>query len=207
MKNTTPIKIAVFDLNKTVYNKSSKDEFFRFIAYKKPQKLLNVFQLGIYTLVKELKLINKTAFKENFFHYLDGLEPALAERYAKEYWSIEWPNHFHPVLLERIARLREDGTLVYFITGGLELYIKPLFEHYLKVDGWIGTRTQYIHGRHRIIGQACKDEEKIRRLEQVLKPHEFDITEAYSDSEEAILKVAHRAFLIKDQNILPITPD
>lgn len=204
MENTSPVKIAVFDLNKTAYNKSSKDEFFRFIAYKKPLKLLNVFQLGIYTLVKELKLINKTTFKENFFHYLDGLEPALVDRYAKEFWSIEWPNHFHPVLLEKIARLREEGTLVYFISGGLDVYVKPLFEHYLQVDAWITTRTQYIRGRYRIIGKACKEEEKIRRLEQLVKPAEYEITEAYSDNKEAILKVARQAFLLKEGEIVPL---
>lgn len=206
MKSNDPLKIAVFDLNQTVYHKSSKDEFFRFVAYKKPHKLLNVYHLGLYSLIKELNLINKTEFKENFFHYLDGLEPALVERYAAEYWSIEWSNHFHPALLERIAQLREAGIQVYFITGALDVYAKPLFEHYLQVDGWIGTRSQYIKGRYRIIGKACKEEEKIRRLQQVVSPREFEITEAYSDKKEAILQVARQAFLVKDQKIQAITP-
>lgn len=206
MKHPDPLKIAVFDLNETVYHKSSKDEFFRFIAYRKPGKLLNVLQLGLYALLKEGKLVNKTTYKENFFHYLDGLEPALVERYAKEYWSLEWPTHFHPALLKRITDLRKAGTQVYFITGALDIYVKPLFEHFLQVDAWIATRTQYIQGRYRIIGKACKDEEKIRRLEQLVNPREYEITEAYSDKEEAILKEARKAFLIKDKNIKAINP-
>lgn len=204
MENTDKVKIAVFDLNQTVYHKSSKDDFFKFLITKKPKKLLNIFQMGLYTLFKEHKLINKTVFKENFFHYLDSLEPAKVYEYASEYWSAQWPEQFHDTLLEKIAALRQEGIQIYFITGALDVYVAPLFDLYLKPDAWLATRTHYQHGRYKIIGKACKDEEKIRRLQQYMQPKNYVIGEAYSDKEEAILKKASRAFLIKDKEIIAL---
>jgi phosphoserine phosphatase len=205
MKSTKTIKIAVFDLNQTVFNKSSKEEFFRFLVAKKPRKLLNLFQMGFYTLLKEQKLISKTDFKENFFHYLDGLEPSTLQDYAREYWSQQWPDHFNASLLAKIEELRQAGIQVYFITGALDIYVAPLFEHFLQTDGWLSTRTQYIKGRYKVIGKACKDEEKIRRLQQLLYTQPFEIIEAYSDKEEAVLQQAKKSFLVKNKEIIPVS--
>lgn len=38
MPDYKPLNVAVFDLNLTVYNKSSKEEFFRFICRKRKKK-------------------------------------------------------------------------------------------------------------------------------------------------------------------------
>lgn len=167
--------------------------------------MLNIFQMGFYTLLKEQKLVSKTEFKENFFHYLDGLEPATLQDYAREYWSNQWPDHFNSSLLAKIAELRQAGIQVYFITGTLDIYVAPLFEHFLQVDGWLATRTQYIKGRYKVIGKACKDEEKIRRLQQFLYAQPFEIIEAYSDKEEAVLQQAKKAFLVKNEEIIPLS--
>ena len=202
MSERSPEKIAVFDLNQTVYLKSSKEEFYRFICYKNNYKLLDLFQMGVYTFLRQLKLFSKTEFKENFFNYLDHLPPEMVEEYAREYWSVEYPKYFHPELLNRIAQLREQGVKIIFITGTLDVYVKPLFEHFLIPDNWIATRTQYINGSYKIIGKACKDDEKINRLNQLMSPQSYEMVEAYSDKNEDILKVAKNAFLVQKGHIL-----
>ena len=201
------LNIAVFDLNQTVYNKSSKEEFFRFICKKRKYKALHLFGMGVYTLGKELGLINKTTFKENFFHYLDHLPPQTLEAYAYEYWNEAWPHHFNQELLLRIKTLQEQGTGIYFITGTLDCYVQPLFERILKPDAWLATRTQFINGRYKVIGRACKDEEKIRRLNQLIHPRPYQIVEAYSDKKEAILGAAKNAFIVEDGAIHPFNPE
>lgn len=204
MPPSQTIKVALFDLNQTVYNKSSKDEFYKYICYKRNYKLLDLLQMGWYTLKKELNIINKTEFKENFFQYLDKLPPAQVEEYAAEYWSIEWPKHFNPALLKHISSLQQSGVKIIFITGALDLYVKPLFEHYLVPDYWIATRTQYSRQSYAIIGKACKNEEKLKRLQQMLHPQLYEIVEAYSDSKENMLEAAQQAFLLKEGKIIPI---
>lgn len=197
-------KIAVFDLNQTVYKHSSKEKFFRFICRKRKRKALHLFGMGLYTLGKELGLLSKTSFKENFFHYLDGIPPQTLEVYAREYWQEEWPQQFNQELLQRIESLRRQGTGIYFVTGTLDCYVKPLFEEILRPDAWLATRTQYINGRYKVIGRACKDEEKIRRLKQLLHPRPYKVIEAYSDKKEAVLQLAEKAFLLDKGTIRPL---
>lgn len=205
MHSSSILQVAVFDLNQTVYRKSSKEEFYKYICYRKKNKLLDLFQMGLFTLMKEAKLMNKTDYKENFFNYLDKLPPALVEEYAKEFWSVEFPKYFHQPLLERIRHLQDTGVKIIFVTGTLDVYVKPLFETILIPDYWIATRTQYIENSYKVIGRACKDEEKINRLNQLLHPQAYEIKESYSDKKEDILMVAQQPFLLKYGEIIPLS--
>lgn len=198
-----PTRIAVFDLNKTVYLKSSQEEFFKYICFRNNSKVLNIFRMGLFTGLKKLKLFNKTEFKENFFQYLNHLPPEKVAEYAYEFWSVEWPKYFNSELLDRISQLRQKGVKIIFISGGLDVYVKPLFDNFLIPDGWLATRTHYLNGSYVIIGKACKDEEKIRRLRQFLPPAHFELVEAYSDKKEAILSLASQAYLLHEGEIFP----
>ncbi|RDV14260.1 haloacid dehalogenase-like hydrolase [Pontibacter diazotrophicus] len=198
------IKVAVFDLNGTFYNKSSKDEFYKFILTKSPQRLHYYFQMLYYKALKELHQIRKTEFKENFFNYLDNLSPEQVEAYAKEFWEEEYPVNFNKELKSRFDQLKKEGVHIYCATGGLELYVKPLFEKY-AIDGFAGTRVHYENSTYKVIGEACKDDEKIKRLDAHFKGKPYRVVEAYSDSKEPILDKADKAYLIKDDKIVPYT--
>lgn len=204
MTNSSLLKIAVFDLNQTVYNKSSKEEFFHFIFHKRKPKIFHYFGMGIYSLGRKAGLLNETTFKENFFHYLDNIPPETLESYALEFWEREWPHQFNKVLTDDIESLRSKDISICFATGGLDCYVKPLFEHFLKPDIWLATRTQYVEGRYKIAGKACKGDEKIRRLNQQIHPQAYLISHAYSDQKEAILQVAENAFLIREGKPVPL---
>lgn len=198
-----PIRVAVFDLNKTVYRKSSKEEFFKFVCYKRNYKLLNLFQLAFVQLAGKLKVLNKTEFKENFFQYLNGLPPEQVKTYAKQFWEIERQDHFNEPLLEHIEQLRQQGVQIIFSTGGYDVYVGPLFEKILPVDAWMATRTHYTGDSYKIKGKALKDEEKVRRLDEHFAGKPYTIVEAFSDEEEALFKKADKAFLMKKGKPVP----
>lgn len=198
-----PVAIAVFDLNQTVYRKSSKDEFFKYICYKKNYKLLNILQIGLFYAFEKAGLVNQTRFKENFFSYLDGLPPEKVQQYARQFWQVEWEEHFNEQLLKRIHELQEQGVQIIFSTGALDVYVAPLFEHHLPVDAWMATETEYKDDSYQIKGQANKGKEKIRRLDTHFGPKGYRILEAYSDAKEAILREAEKAFLIRDGKPIP----
>jgi HAD superfamily hydrolase (TIGR01490 family) len=195
------IKIAVFDLNGTLYNKTSKDEFFKFICTKKVHKVGNIFQMTYYQLLSKFHQINQTEFKENFFNYLDNISPKQVEVYADEYWKKEFPKHFNKEIMQRLAHLKKQGIKIFCATGGLELYVKPLFKLY-KVDGMVGTVVKYVDNTYKIEGEACKSEEKLRRLGEQLHGKPYHIVEAYSDSKEDILDQADKAFLVKKGKLI-----
>ncbi|MFV8225387.1 HAD family hydrolase [Christiangramia aquimixticola] len=192
------MKVAVYDLNKTLYKKSSKDEFFKFICYKKNYKLNNLLQLGWFKTMGKLRLINKTDFKENFYNYLRNLEPETVKKYAAQFWDMELQDQFRDKMIADIKRFDEEGVKVYVITGGFEVYTKYLEEKLpVKV---LGTKTEYVDGNYKIIGKACNDQEKIRRLEEDTGG-DFQILEAYSDDDEEILHYAERGYLVEDGEV------
>lgn len=198
-----PVKVAVFDLNQTVYLKSSKEEFFKFVCYKRNYKLLNVFQIALFQLIGKMRLMSKTEFKENFFSYLNGLPPATVKEYARQFWQIEWKENFNPELLRRIEELRKEEVQIIFITGGFDVYVAPFFEDCLRVDAWMATQTEYDGHGYKIKGKALKDEEKVKRLEEHFLGKPYELIEAYSDEKEAILDKAEQGYFIKNGEVIP----
>ena len=158
--------------------------------------------MAYYQLRMKLHTINQTEFKENFFNYLDNIPPKQVEAYAREYWKKEYPAEFNKEIIQRLDSLRKKGVQIYCATGGLEIYVKPLFDLY-KVHGMVGTVVEYVDNTYKVKGEACKGEEKIKRLEKCLKGKPYKVVEAYSDSKEYILDVADKAFLVEDGKIIP----
>lgn len=196
-------KVAVYDLNKTLYRKSSKDEFFKFICYKRNYKLLNLIELGWYKFMGKLRLITKTEFKENFYNYLKDLDPEKVKKYAAQFWNMEFPEQFRDKMIEDIKKFDSEGIKVYVITGGFEVYTKYLEEIlHVKV---LGTRTQYKDGNYKVIGKACNDEEKVRRLEEDIND-DYTILEAYSDDKEEILFLAEKGYFIDGDKMQLVEP-
>lgn len=194
------LKVVVFDLNGTFYNKSSKDEFYKFICTKRPSRLMYLIQMGYYKVLLKVHQIRQTEFKENFFNYLDDFPPTTVEKYAAEFWEREFPENFNRDLLKKFTEFKAKDVMVFCATGGLELYVNPLFDIY-KIDGFAGTRVKYDGHTYLVQGEACKGEEKIKRLEKFLGDQSYRIIEAYSDSKEEILDRAEKAYLIKDGKI------
>lgn len=188
-------KIVVYDLNQTLYKKSSKDEFFKFICYKKGYKLIHLFQIGWMQSLNKLHLISKTFFKENFYDYLNHLPPEKVEKYAQQFWNMEFPDYFREDMVKEISDYHEQGVKVLIITGGFEIYTKYL-EKFLPLKV-LGTRTKYIDGDYQILGKACNGEEKIKRLEKEASLG-FRLLAAFSDDDEAILHKAEKGYLLKE---------
>lgn len=201
-KEEKKVEVVVFDLNGTFYNKSSKEEFYKFILRKNPNRLKYFWEMSYYYLQLKVHHIKQTEFKENFFNYLDDLPPGKVEEYAREFWEKEFPKEFNGELLNKFSDFKKKGIPVICATGGFELYVKPLFNIY-KISGLVGTRVKYTAETYEVIGKACKDEEKLKRLGELLEGKPYRIIEAYSDSEEEILDRAEKAYLVEGGKLKP----
>ncbi|MCB7481943.1 HAD family hydrolase [Christiangramia sediminis] len=196
------MKVVVYDLNKTLYRESSKDEFFKFICYKRNYKILNLIELGWYKFMGKLRLITKTEFKENFYNYLKGLDPQTVKKYARQFWDMEYPEKFRSYMIDDIKKFHDAGIKVYVITGGFEVYTKYL-EELLPVK-ILGTRTEYENGNYKVIGKACNDQEKLKRLGEDTNGN-YQIIEAYSDDKEEILFNAEKGYFLNDDKLELVT--
>lgn len=201
-KQPDEVKVIVFDLNGTFYNKSSKDEFYKFLLAKQPARLKFVFEMAYYKLRHKLHQMRQTEFKENFFNYLDALPPEQVEEYAREFWQREFPQNFNKELMQHFKQRKAEGIKLFCATGGLELYVKPLWQLF-PIDGFAGTVVSYQSKTYKVIGKACKDQEKLNRMEKHFGAASFHITEAYSDSKEPILERADKAYLVKHEKLIP----
>ena len=206
MAKQETVKIAVFDINGTLYQKSSKEKFFKYVCFRKDYKLFDIFNLVLFKLLGKARLIDQTQFKENFFNYLDDIPPETVDRYAREFWGVEFPRYFSKRLLQRVEELKSEGIQIFCISGALEVYLKPLFE-YLEVDAYYGTEAVYKNGTYLLKGKACKDEVKVQRLDKHFGDQPYCIVEAYSDEAEMILDKAEKGYLVDpDGTIEPYTP-
>lgn len=192
------MKIVVYDLNQTLYKKSSKDTFFKFICYKKELKIFYLFQLFWFQFLNKINLIGKTTFKENFYNYLNGLPPKTVKKYAEQYWGIEFPELFNKKMLKDIEKFNSEGINVFIVTGGFEIYTEYL-EKILPVKV-MGTRTKYEDVSYQVIGKACNGEEKIKRLNAEI-PEGYEILESYSDKKEPILFEAKKGYFVDGEKI------
>lgn len=192
------MKIVVYDLNQTLYKKSSKDSFFKFICYKKELKIFYLFQLFWFQFLNKTNLIGKTTFKENFYNYLNGLPPETVQKYAKQYWGIEFPDYFNKKMLQDIERFNSEGIQIYIVTGSFEVYTNYL-EKILPVKV-IGTQTEFENNTYNVIGKACNGEEKIKRLNAEIQ-EDFEILEAYSDKKEPIIYEANKGYFVEEEKI------
>ncbi len=188
------LQVVVYDLNRTLYRKSSKNEFFRFLSRKKKSKFQNLFRMLPVSAIYSLGLLNKTTFKQQFYKYLNGIPPEEMEILAKEFWDLEYPENFRKSLLRDIHQARNKGIHICIITGAYEVYTKYL-EKLLGVKV-IGTRTTYKNSSYKIIGKACNNKEKVRRLKEEI-PEDFVLLKAYSDDDEEILYEAEKGCYLK----------
>ncbi|MUP45063.1 haloacid dehalogenase-like hydrolase [Gramella sp. BOM4] len=194
-------RILVYDLNKTLYRKSSKNEFFKFLCSRRPKICFSIFGMLYSGLVYSLDLKNKTWFKDRFYRYLNGLKPKEVQKLAKQYWKREFPEQFRTEFLDEIKSSVQNGIEVYVVTGAYEIYVKYL-ETILPVNV-IGTRAEYRDGKYHIIGKACNDEEKVRRLEEHIR-QDFVILKSYSDDDEAILYEAEEGYFLQGDSLIQV---
>lgn len=198
--NTT--QIIVTDLNQTFYLKSSKEEFYKFICTKRPKRIRFFVEMLYYKLLKNLHLIRQTEFKENFFNYLDKLPPEKVAALAQEFWQREYPRNFNKEIKDRLEKAKAQGQEIFCATGALEIYVKPLFDLF-PINGLAGTKTEYTGKTHKIIGKACKGEEKVKRVKEHYRGQHFTITEAYSDQKEELFSITEKPYLVKKGKLIP----
>lgn len=202
MAENSKIKVVVFDLNKTFYLKSSKEEFYKFLCTKRPRRFRFFFEMVFFTVLEKLHLIRQTEFKENFFNYLNNLPPEKVTEFAIEFWQREYPQNFNPEIKQILEKARAEGKELFCATGALEVYVKPLFDLF-PIAGIAGTKTNYSGETYKIAGKACKGEEKVKRVEAHYQNRKFMIAEAYSDREEELFEYTERPFLVKKGKIVP----
>lgn len=88
-----------------------------------------------------------------------------------------WPKRRADVI-ERLSKHRESGAKVYIVSSVMEPFIEP-FARRIGVD-YLGTPTEIVAGKFRIVGRLVADEGKTERILNHLGVKRVDV--AYGDT-------------------------
>lgn len=198
------IKIALFDVDKTLIHGDSMFYFLIYSIKKKPYLALYLPILFIKLLAYKAKIIDTVKAKESMFYALNYLnEDDLKEFYNK----IIKPNIYKDALSE-IKKLKNNGYYILLISASPECYLK-YFKDEDFIDNLIGTKLKFVNNRftNKIIGFNCKGKEKVSRIKKFLEQNKLKIDKknsvAYSDSLSDIpmFNLVNKAYLINSKNL------
>ena len=135
-----------------------------------------------------LHVIDLTEFKDRFLRFVRYI-PDIDD-YLDDFWKRN-EKKICQYFLDNMKKKRDT----YIISASPEFIIKPFADKFKNVV-LIGTDADKKSGK--INGRNCKGEEKIKRLNKVIK--DYEIENFYSDSTKAdlpLFKVTNNGFVVK----------
>ncbi len=187
--------VNVYDFDHTIYRGDCTLDFYFFCILKNPLLLYYVpFQMFHFFLFK-IGLEERTKFKSNFFIFLRGINN-LSDCVDKF-----WEKHFSKI---RAWYLKLDHRQDIIVSASPEFLIEPVSRR-LRVQELFATKINERTGK--IVGKNCYGEEKVVRIEGILKSKR--IQKAYTDhlSDLPILLLAEEPFIVRGERITKYDSD
>lgn len=193
------IKVALFDIDKTIIDGDSMFDLLRYTIRKYPKAIFKMPILFLNLVSYKFNIIDTKKAKESMFYTLNYLQKEDLKRFYEEVLK----NKVFSDALKEIKRLRKEGYYILLVSASPECYLN-FFELEEYVDGVIGTKLKLVENRYKNIieGINCKGEEKVVRIEKYLAERNLRIDKensvAYSDSLSDIpmFNLVNKAYLI-----------
>lgn len=180
----------IYDFDDTIYKGDSTRDFYFFCLKKSPSLCRYMPKQTVGFLKYYLNLQDKTAAKQDFYSFLQGLKNR--EQAVIDFWNFHEKN-IKPWYFER---QREDDLI---ISASPEFLLKEIMKR-LNIKHLICSEVDINTGK--CISPNCHGQEKVRRFYM-----EYDkdstVDEFYSDSksDEPMAKLASRSFMVSDDKI------
>jgi HAD phosphoserine phosphatase-like hydrolase, family IB len=184
------VKINVYDFDDTIYNGDSSFHFFLYAIKKFKVSILNLLKIFFNALLYLLKLKTTKEFKEVVFSFLTNIDDI--DSFVDTFWEKHKKN-----IKKEFLEIIKNNKNNYIISASPEFLLKNIAKE-LKCE-LIATpmnkKTALIEGAN------CNKEEKVKRLNNLLK--DYQIIEFYSDSNNdlPLARLAKRAYKVKKYNI------
>ena len=182
----------VYDFDDTIFVPDCSFCFLRFCMRHYPRAVFKMLPGALWQFVLYLREGKKDAgpLKESLFSFLNRLDNV--ERIVQEFWEENF-DRIEPWYLNQ----KRDDDLI--ISASPDFLLRPAAEK-LGVS-LLATPMNPYTGK--ILGKNCHDREKVRRC---LEHYDASsVEDFYSDSlsDTPMAKLARRAFLVKDHQLLP----
>ncbi len=181
----------VFDFDKTIYDGDSTVDFWKFCLKKCPKTRRHIIRSGFNGIRFIMGVMEKTAFKEDFYRFLCELENV--DQLLEEFWNI------NQVKIKKwyLQMQKEDDII---ISASPEFLLKPICSR-LGIKYLMASRVDVKTGKYN--GVNCHGKEKVRRYKEKfasMQIHEF-YSDSYSDT--PLAKLAYDPILVKGNDFEP----
>ncbi|WP_294386150.1 HAD-IB family hydrolase [uncultured Clostridium sp.] len=196
-------KLAIFDIDYTITRKESLMEFFKYIV-SKDIKNIKFLPRALYSgLMYGIKVYDERKVKECFLKFIENIDEVELANLTKAFYDERLSKILYKDAVEMIKKLKKEGYMVILISASPEFYIKEFYA-IKEVDLIIGTKFAFEGGKfiRKMDGNNCKGEEKVRRLNEVLKEKnikvDFKNSYMFSDSlsDKPLLDLVGNPYLI-----------
>ena len=177
----------LYDFDNTIIKGDSSIKLIKYSLVRHPIMLMGSSIKALKELIKGSSLGN---IKSELFSFVKKI-PDL-DSYINKF-ILKNKKHIKKFYLER----QKDDDVV--ISASFDFIIIP-FCHSIGINNVIATKYDTKNGC--IIGKNCKGEEKVKRFKEVYE--NVEVNEAYSDSlsDLPMFKLAKKAYLVKNEEII-----
>ena len=199
-------KLAIFDIDYTITRKETLMEFFKYLV-SKDIKNIKFLPRALYSgLMYGIKVYDEKRVKECFLKFIENIDETELAKLTKSFYDERLSTILYKDAVDMI-KLKNEGYMVILISASPEFYIKEFYA-IKEVDLIIGTKFIFENGKfvRKMSGNNCKGEEKVKRLEKVLKEKnikaDFKNSYMFSDSlsDKPLLDLVGNPYLINYKN-------
>ena len=196
-------KLAIFDIDYTITRKETLMEFFKYLV-SKDIKNIKFLPRALYSgLMYQIKVYDEKRVKECFLKFIENIDEVELAKLTMEIYDERLTTILYKDALDMIKKLKNEGYMVILISASPEFYVKEFYA-IKEVDLILGTKFAFKGGKfiRQMDGKNCKGEEKVRRLNEVLKEKniEVDFKNSYmfsdSLSDKPLLDLVGNPYLI-----------
>ena len=196
-------KLAIFDIDYTITRKETLMEFFKYLV-SKDIKNIKFLPRALYSgLMYGIKVYDEKRVKECFLKFIENIDEKELAILTKSFYDERLSTILYEDAVNMIKKLKNEGYMVILISASPEFYIKEFYA-IKEVDLIIGTKFIFENGKfvRKMSGNNCKGEEKVKRLEKVLKEKnikaDFKNSYMFSDSlsDKPLLDLVGNSYLI-----------
>ena len=191
-------KLAIFDIDYTITRKETLMEFFKYLV-SKDIKNIKFLPRALYSgLMYSIKVYDERRVKECFLKFIDNIDEKDLAKLTKSFYDERLSSILYKDAVDMIKKLKNEGYMVILISASPEFYAIK------EVDLIIGTKFAFEGGKfvRKMDGNNCKGEEKVKRLNEVLKEKnikaDFKNSYMFSDSlsDKPLLDLVGNPYLI-----------
>lgn len=178
-------KFALFDFDDTLLKHDSMGHLYVYYMKRNPLKIYRGLILGVKAILYKLKLIPFQVVKEELIYPISQ----MSDEQLKDFYVDNLIPRYYPNVLAQMKKHVAEGYHVWLVSASPEPY---LFCTDLPVEVILGTKVERKGDRwtNHIISKNCKRDEKVNRINEVLKEKnlaiDYENSYGYSDSDSDI---------------------